>query len=70
MKTSKKLLIGLIAFIFLLITLVIGAAKFYQISKEGGFSMEETSNSSIQQMEPTTISVVYFPVTLLLPLWK
>ena len=68
MKTSKKLLIGLIAFIFLLATICIGILKYYQYPEDP--TMENSSSSSIYEMEPNTATLVYFPITLILPILK
>ncbi len=66
MKTSNKLLIGLIAFIFLLATVFIGIIKYHQLPE--GARMENTSSKSFNDLDSKTAYLLYFPRTLLLPL--
>ena len=68
MKTSNKLLIGLILAIFLLATIFIGLVSYYQIPKDA--TLEESTSNSYHQLDSNPAALVYFPVALLLPILK
>ena len=68
MKTSNKLLIGLLIFIFLIAAIFIGSLKYYQIPKDA--TLEKTSSTWFQQSESESVSLDFFPSGLLLPILK
>lgn len=70
MKTSNKLLIGLILIIFLLITAMVGVLKYQNVPMPFEFKVKKTESSSFNSPEPNTASLVYFPIALILPRMK
>lgn len=68
MKTSNKLLIGLLFVMFLLVTIYIGLVKHYQIPKDA--TLEKTSSNWFDQPESENVSLDFFPSGLLLPILK
>ena len=70
MKTSNKLIIGLIFIVFLFITAFVGVLKYHQVPMPFEFKIEHSESSSFNQTEPNSASLVYFPVALILPLMR
>ena len=68
MKTSNKLLIGLIAFIFLVATLWFGIMEYYQTPVDNLY--EKSGSSRFDQPELENVSLVFFPSGLLIPVLK
>ena len=70
MKTNNKLLLGLIVALFLMVTFVVGAAKYYGATAPNGRkqnSEQGTDELSFQQETSSKVSILYFPMALLQP---
>lgn len=70
MKTSNKLLLGLIIALFLMVTIFMGVLKYYQENRAG-----QTGQTSEQKVDELSFlegagsrAPIFFPVALLQPL--
>ncbi len=71
MKTSNKLLIGLIVAFFLIATILLGIVKYYQSSaaSETSQNMEQEEVNALSfQDDVGSRAPIFFPVALLQPL--
>lgn len=73
MKTSNKLLLGLILFILLLVTLTVGVAKYYYDAETAEFGEYngEKASSAVSSTDSEEVSSIYLlsPISLVqLPL--
>lgn len=69
MKTSNKLLLGLIVAIFLMVAIFIGMAKYYHVPTNGGSGSNDREETSaeigLEQNEAIIHAVLFSPVIFL-----
>lgn len=70
MKTSNKLLLGLIIAVLLIATIFIGLAKYYHVSATSATSQNSEKETAALSFEEGagTRAPIFFPVALLQPL--
>lgn len=71
MKTSNKLLLGLILAFFLIATIFMGVVKYYHVTTNNKVEQNTEKNTaelSFQQEEADSSTPIFFPVALLQPL--
>lgn len=70
MKTSNKLLIGLIVTLFLMVTIFMGILKYYHENRAGqsGQTIEQEAEELSFREDAGSRAPIFFPVALLQPL--
>lgn len=70
MKTSNKLLLGLIIALFLIVTIFMGVLKYYKLKQDDPFKQhQEQESKELSFLEGAgSRAPIFFPVALLQPL--